>query len=91
MPAALDIIAQAGLPYGAYANAFEQVTDDFLADKPTVDALSMRRDMTPTAYADHAMAWVDHGATIIGGCCEVGPAHIAEIATRLRAAGHIIV
>jgi homocysteine S-methyltransferase len=47
--------------------------------------------MTPEAYADHAMAWVDQGATIVGGCCEVSPAHIAEIARRLRAAGHTIV
>ena len=23
------------------------------------------------------------GATIIGGCCEVGPTHIAELARRL--------
>lgn len=91
IPAALTVLATSGLPYGAYANAFEQITGDFLKEKPTVDALTKRRDMTPAAYADHAMAWVDQGATIIGGCCEVGPAHIAEIASRLRAAGHTIV
>ena len=27
------------------------------------------------------------GASIVGGCCETGPAHIAEIARRLREAG----
>jgi homocysteine S-methyltransferase len=43
--------------------------------------------MGPAAYADHAMRWIDQGATIIGGCCETGPAHIAEIDARLRAAG----
>ncbi|MGJ5618062.1 homocysteine S-methyltransferase family protein [Sulfitobacter sp. MF3-043] len=91
IPAALNVLAQGDLPYGAYANAFEQITDDFLKDKPTVDALTKRQDMTPAVYADHAMAWVDQGATIIGGCCEVSPAHIAEIASRLRAAGHDIV
>jgi len=91
IPAALNVLAQGDLPYGAYANAFEQITDDFLKDKPTVDALTKRQDMTPAAYADHGMAWVDQGATIIGGCCEVSPAHIAEIASRLRAAGHDIV
>jgi homocysteine S-methyltransferase len=89
--AALGILAQSALPYGAYANAFENITSDFLKDKPTVDALTKRVDMTPAAYADHVMSWVDQGATIVGGCCEVGPAHIAEIATRLRAAGHTIV
>ncbi|MGB3246626.1 MAG: homocysteine S-methyltransferase family protein [Sulfitobacter sp.] len=91
IPAALAILSQADMPFGAYANAFEQITAAFLEDKPTVDSLQSRRDMTPAAYGDHAMAWVDQGATIIGGCCEVGPAHIAEIARRLRAAGHTIV
>lgn len=91
IPAALDILAQSGLPFGAYANGFEQISDDFLKDKPTVDSLRVRQDLTPAAYAAHAMGWVDQGATVIGGCCEVSPAHIAEIARRLRAAGHTIV
>ncbi len=88
---ALDILKTAGLPFGAYANGFEKITEAFLGDKPTVDALSARRDLTPAAYADHVMGWIDQGATIVGGCCEVGPAHIFEIAARLRAAGHTIV
>lgn len=88
---ALDVLSTAGVPYGAYPNGFEKITEGFLGDKPTVDALSLRRDFTPDLFADHAMAWVDHGATIIGGCCEVSPAHISEIASRLRAAGHTLV
>ncbi|MFL4469672.1 homocysteine S-methyltransferase family protein [Tateyamaria armeniaca] len=88
---AIHEIKSTTLPFGAYANGFEQIAPGFLKDKPTVDALRTRRDFTPAAYADHVMGWVDAGATIVGGCCEVGPAHIAEIATRLRAAGHIIV
>jgi len=91
IPDALGVLASSGKPYGAYPNGFEQITEDFLKAKPTVDALQMRRDFTPELFADHAMRWVDHGATIIGGCCEVSPAHIAEIANRLRAAGHTIV
>lgn len=87
MPAALDILARSGLPFGAYANGFTQITKAFLENRPTSDALSARRDMGPDIYADHAMAWVGQGATILGGCCETGPAHIAEIARRLRAAG----
>lgn len=91
IPAALKDISGAGLPFGAYANAFERITEDFLKDKPTVDALSKRRDMTPDVYADHALRWVDMGATIVGGCCEVSPAHIATLASVLRDAGHEIV
>jgi homocysteine S-methyltransferase len=87
----LPILAQAVAPFGAYANGFTKISDGFKAEFPTVDALTPRTDLTPAAYADHVMAWVDQGATIIGGCCEVGPAHIAEIASRLQAAGHTIV
>ena len=56
-----------------------------------MDALSPRRDLGPEAYAGFALGWVDQGATIVGGCCEVGPAHITELARALRAAGHTIV
>jgi len=91
MGVAIDIFARTGLPCGAYANGFTQITKDFLKDSPTADALTSRRDMGPEAYADFAMDWLDRGATILGGCCETTPAHIAEIARRLRAAGHRIV
>ncbi|MHA6262990.1 homocysteine S-methyltransferase family protein [Arenibacterium sp. CAU 1754] len=91
VPAALDIIKGFGRPFGAYANGFKRITELFLKDAPTVDLLEERSDMGPEAYADHVMGWVDQGATIVGGCCEVGPEHIAEIARRLCAAGHTIV
>ncbi|MEI4260978.1 homocysteine S-methyltransferase family protein [Roseovarius sp. D0-M9] len=80
-----------GLPFGAYANGFDHITEGFLKDAPTVDALTARRDLTPSLYADFAMSWVAQGATIVGGCCEVGPDHIRELARRLDAAGHTIV
>lgn len=86
MPAAIDVLRTSGKAVGAYANAFTQITKEFLADKPTVDALTARRDMGPEAYADQAATWVDHGATILGGCCETTPAHIAELARRFAKA-----
>ncbi|MEP2029342.1 MAG: homocysteine S-methyltransferase family protein [Paracoccaceae bacterium] len=88
---ALPIIAELGKPFGGYANAFEMITEDFLKEKPTVDALKARRDMGPRAYAGYVMEWVGLGATVVGGCCEVSPEHIAEIARRLQAAGYSIV
>ncbi|WP_171209074.1 MULTISPECIES: homocysteine S-methyltransferase family protein [unclassified Ruegeria] len=91
IPAALDILAGLGRPFGAYANGFTEISQGFLEDAPTVDALEQRHDLGPEAYADHAMAWVAQGATIVGGCCEVGPDHIETLAKRLRAAGHRIV
>ena len=89
--AALAILKPLGLPMGAYANGFTRITEAFLEDRPTVEALTARKDLGPADYADFAMGWVEAGATIVGGCCEVGPAHIAELARRLTAAGHEIV
>ena len=91
MAAALEELARFGAPFGAYANGFTGITKDFLKANSTVDVLSARRDVGPQVYADFVMGWVDQGATIVGGCCEIGPAHIAEIARRLTAAGHQIV
>ena len=88
---ALDRIAGFGPPFGAYANGFTRIGEGFLSDAPTVDALEARRDLSPAAYADHAMGWIAQGATIVGGCCEVGPDHIAELARRIRESGHAIV
>ncbi len=88
---AVDIVAQFGRPFGAYANGFTKIAQGFLKDAPTVDALQERSDLSPAAYADFAMGWIDQGATIVGGCCEVGPDHIAELAARIEAAGHHIV
>ncbi|MFN3661475.1 homocysteine S-methyltransferase family protein [Yoonia sp.] len=91
MAAAMDIFAQGDLPFGAYANGFTQITKDFLQDKPTVDALHSRRDLGPDAYAGFAMGWIAQGATIVGGCCEVGPVHIARLAQAIRDAGHEVI
>jgi homocysteine S-methyltransferase len=91
MAAALDILKGFGLPFGAYANGFTRIDEAFLKDAPTVDVLEQRADLGPDAYAEYAMGWVDQGATIVGGCCEIGPAHIAELSRRLLRAGHRIV
>ena len=91
MPKALEALAGSAPQTGAYANGFQGITKDFIKGGTTVDGLSARRDLTPQTYADHAVSWLDYGATVVGGCCEVGPAHIKELATRLRAAGHSLV
>ena len=88
---AMPVLATQDLPFGGYANGFQQITSDFLQDKPTVDSLSARRDLGPQAYAKHALGWIDQGATIVGGCCEVGPDHIAALAKAIIHSGHQIV
>lgn len=91
MPRALEVMAATGRPAGAYGNAFVMLTKAFISGGTTAEDLHAREDMTAEVYARHAMSWIEYGATILGGCCETGPAHIAEIARRLTAEGHRIV
>jgi homocysteine S-methyltransferase len=86
----VEIISKFGFKFGAYANGFARISDGFLQDSPTVDVLEQRQDMSPNHYAEFAMDWVTLGATIVGGCCEVGPDHIKELAQRLISEGHTI-
>ncbi|MFQ3236368.1 MAG: S-methylmethionine-dependent homocysteine/selenocysteine methylase [Paraglaciecola sp.] len=66
---------------GAYANGFVSVAALHPGD--TVEELEARQDLNPQQYAEHAMGWVRNGASIIGGCCEIGPAHIKALHERL--------
>lgn len=73
---------------GAYANGFTSI--DNLKPGGVVTSLEARSDLGPEAYAEFASQWVKEGATLIGGCCEVGPAHIAELAKRFKQEGYAI-
>lgn len=75
-------------PYGGYANGFTAV--DPLQPGGTVEVLSARQDLDETTYAAHAIGWVKDGASIIGGCCEVGPSYIARLGSELQQAGYSI-
>ncbi|MGB0854128.1 MAG: homocysteine S-methyltransferase family protein [Pikeienuella sp.] len=85
--AALPLLSGVSCPLGAYANGFTGITDAFKEDNPTVAVLKARTDLGPAEYAAFAQQWVDLGATIIGGCCEVGPAHIAALRDKFSIEG----
>ncbi|MDG4648196.1 homocysteine S-methyltransferase family protein [Roseibacterium sp. SDUM158017] len=76
----LPILAGLHPHVGAYANGFAAIDPRFDRIGATTDLLSARKDITPAVYAEFALAWVAAGARTVGGCCEVGPAHIAELA-----------
>lgn len=40
-------------------------------------------EIAPDAFADAASEWVSGGAGIVGGCCGIGPSHIAALASAL--------
>jgi len=61
---------------GVYANAFVPLA----ALTEANEALSeLRVDVSPAVYLQWAKDWVERGAQIIGGCCGIGPEHIAEL------------
>jgi S-methylmethionine-dependent homocysteine/selenocysteine methylase len=79
--AAMSELVALGGSVGAYANGFTSVAA--LKHGGTVDVLAAREDLGPQSYAGFAMHWVMAGAAIVGGCCEVGPEHIAALRDRL--------
>ena len=80
--------AGATLPIGIYANAFPPQRDDAQAN---AELDELRGDLDPPGYLKWAEQWIALGAEIVGGCCGIGPAHIAALrgAVKAREAGQI--
>ena len=86
--AAMAALASSGVPHvGGYANTFTPVPEGWTLDNanPSGGLIGLREDLDPDAYAAHAAAWLDAGATVIGGCCGTRPAHIARLRALLDA------
>ncbi|MBD0445621.1 homocysteine S-methyltransferase family protein [Acinetobacter nosocomialis] len=61
---------------GAYANAFPPQDESATAN----DGLDeIRKDLDAPAYLGFAKQWQQAGASLVGGCCGIGPEHIAEL------------
>ncbi|MBX5228475.1 homocysteine S-methyltransferase family protein [Rhizobium sp. NLR9b] len=66
----------AQIEIGVYANAFEGETGEAAANEGLHDT---RNDLNDDAYSRFACSWTEAGATIIGGCCGIGAAHIHRL------------
>ncbi len=66
--------------YGGYANAFVAKQAGYAANEVV---LGRREDLSPDEYRQICAGWIENGATIIGGCCQMFPEHI-EALTDLR-------
>ena len=89
--------------YGAYANGFITTTREWLMKEyDGVDEVEESRVLvshgskndggvvSEKEYAEHVMDWISHGATIVGGCCGIGPSHITEMKERMKKRGFSI-
>ncbi|WP_136797610.1 homocysteine S-methyltransferase family protein [Desulfosediminicola ganghwensis] len=68
-------------PIGAYANAFPPQLQDAQANTAI---LEIRQELDPAGYLAFAEEWCRLGATIIGGCCGIGPEHIEALHGKLK-------
>jgi S-methylmethionine-dependent homocysteine/selenocysteine methylase len=66
----------ADIPIGAYANTFPPKGDSAQANE---EYSELRTDLDPSGYLEFARDWVARGAAIVGGCCGIGPEHIAAL------------
>lgn len=73
-------LGQPDFPLGAYANAFQPQRKDAAANS---DVSSIRDDLNPEDYLGWAKQWHKSGASLIGGCCGIGPEHIKVLSTEL--------
>jgi len=72
--------ASTAVRLGVYANAF---VPESQAVEPYAGISQMRDDLGPQRYLEYAAQWVRSGATIVGGCCGIGPEHIAALRAQL--------
>ena len=77
-----------GIPYGFKLNAFHKIPKGYtVASKDQwgdagnpITVLGVNNNLNETKFYEYAKKFMENGATILGGCCEIKPSHIKEIA-----------
>ena len=71
-------VSEAGTPayIGVYANAFAPEPP---SDTPYAGISDIRADLDPENYLKWIERWLSDGASVVGGCCGIGPEHIDAI------------
>ena len=91
-PKAYEVVAkdlqQLDIPYGFKLNAFKKIPEGYTvaskdawgnAGNPTT-VLGINTNLNESRFYEYAKKFKENGATILGGCCEIRPSHIKEIA-----------
>jgi S-methylmethionine-dependent homocysteine/selenocysteine methylase len=66
---------------GVYANGFAHTEEEVDAN---AGLRHIRADLDPPRYLKWAKKWIASGATMVGGCCGIGPDHIRALAGSLE-------
>ena len=83
LPAGGAAVTHERVLLGAYANAFPPQSATANAN---AELNELRADLGPAEYLEWVRRWLAAGADIVGGCCGVGPEHIATIRDALSRA-----
>jgi S-methylmethionine-dependent homocysteine/selenocysteine methylase len=79
---AVDLVGP-NIAVGGYANRFVEAHTEVGQANEAVSKL--RNDLDPPAYAELVAIWIASGATMVGGCCGIEPAHIVELSQLVTA------
>jgi len=66
---------------GGYANRF--VDSHTSSGEANAQISAFRDDLDPASYGEFVDRWIETGATVVGGCCGMEPAHIALLAAEV--------
>jgi len=75
------------MPYGFKLNAFKKIPEGYTvaskdqwgdAGNPNT-VLGVNTDLNESMFYEYVKKFMENGATILGGCCEIRPSHIKEI------------
>ena len=73
----INVMKNFSKPYGALPNAFVTVND--LDIHNDVSILKKRSDLNINKFTGEILSYIKNNASIIGGCCEVGPKYIEAL------------
>jgi homocysteine S-methyltransferase len=80
-------LQQLDIPYGFKLNAFKKIPEGYTvaskdawgnAGNPNT-VLGINTDLNESRFYEYVKNFMENGATILGGCCEIRPSHIKEI------------
>ena len=82
-----DEIKTLNLPYGFKLNAFDQIPDNYVVTSSDSwgtegnpkNILGINNDLNEEKFYSLVKKYMNEGATILGGCCEIKPSHIKAI------------
>ena len=86
--AVADDLQALNMPYGFKLNAFKKIPEGYTvaskdawgnAGNPNT-VLGINTDLNESRFYEYAKNFKENGATILGGCCEIRPSHIKEMA-----------